>query len=379
MTQTPQPAPPAEHTEHHTDLTLVRRVGFLLFFAVLGGLGYQVVSGFIAPLVWAAILAYIAWPLYLRLHNGLGLGAVLGALVTTILIGILIVAPLVFGGAVLADELAGAYQSLRDQLAAGPPRLPQNLAQIPWLGERLQELLTRYATDPQPIRDWLAEHGAQWLGQVRGVLGAIGRNALKLGIALTALFFFLRDGDLLAWQLHGVLERLLGGRAREYWRSVADTTRGVVYGLVLAALAQGGLAGLGYWFAGVHSPMLLGSITALFALIPFGAPLVWAPTGAWLLLTGHVWPGVIVLVWGFVVVSNIDNLIRPIAISSSTQIPFLLVLVGVFGGLQAFGLVGLFAGPMIMAVMLAVWREWLEEQAVENPPEAGEAPEKLVD
>ncbi|MBU0500960.1 MAG: AI-2E family transporter [Gammaproteobacteria bacterium] len=357
------------------DLVLIRRIGLLVFFAGLGVLGFQVVQGFIAPLVWAAILAYIAWPLYQWLHGKLGLDAVVGALLTTLLIAVLIVAPLLFGGAMLAEELSIAYQALRDQLVAGPLKLPQALADIPWLGERLQEQLNRFAADPQPVRDWLAQHGAQWLGEVRGVLGAIGRNAIKLGIALTALFFFLRDGDRLAFQLHGVLEKLLGGRVREYWRSVAETTRGVVYGWVLAALAQGVTAGVGYWGAGVASPVLLGAATILFAMIPFGAPLMWVSIGGWMLAIGQPWAGISVWIWGAVVVSNVDNLIRPLAISSSTQIPFLLVLVGVFGGLQAFGLVGLFTGPIILAVVLAVWREWLEEQTEELQVEIGESPE----
>lgn len=357
MKKTHTPIPPGGEAPPHPAIPLTGRAATLLFVCALLAMGYLVLRDFIVPLVWAGILTYVSWPLNRWIHHRVGLGAGFSALLTTLLFAILIVVPLLFGGALLADEFADAYHAAREWLASGSPRLPEALARIPWLGERLQELLARVATDPEVIRSWLAEHAGQWLHQVRELLGAIGRNAFKLGIALLALFFFLRDGDRLAVQMRMVLRQWLGSGAREYWRSMVDTTRGVVFGLVLTALAQGVLAGLGYWVAGAGAPLLLGALTALLALVPFGAPLVWGSVGAWLLLAGAFWPGIGVLLWGALVVSMIDNLVRPLAISSSTRIPFLVVFIGVLGGLQAFGLVGLFVGPVILAVMLAVWRE----------------------
>ena len=136
-----------------------------------------------------------------------------------------------------------------------------------------------------------------------------------------------------------------------------------MYGLVFAALAQGGMAGIGYWAAGLKAPLLLAVFTTLIALlpIPFGTPLVWASIGLWLLLTGHPLPGIGLLLWGTLVVSWVDNLVRPLVISGVTRIPFLLVIFGVLGGLANFGLIGLFLGPVILAISLAVWREWLEQ------------------
>ena len=136
----------------------------------------------------------------------------------------------------------------------------------------------------------------------------------------------------------------------------------MVYGLVLTALAQGLLAGLGYWAAGVRSPALLAVVTALIALIPFGTPFVWGSIGAWLVLHGQTAAGVGLLLWGTLVVSWVDNLIRPMVISSASHTPFLLVMFGVLGGVTAFGLIGLFVGPVILAVLMAVWREWLGQQ-----------------
>ncbi len=125
-----------------------------------------------------------------------------------------------------------------------------------------------------------------------------------------------------------------------------------------SALVQGAFAGVGYWVAGLGSPVTLGLITALFALIPFGTPLAWGGAGAWLLFQGETGAAIGVWIWGAAVVSQIDNVLRPLFISSVSAIPFLLVLFGVLGGILAFGLVGLFAGPIVLAVAWAIWREW---------------------
>ena len=129
-------------------------------------------------------------------------------------------------------------------------------------------------------------------------------------------------------------------------------------GLLLAAMAQGLLAGLGYWAAGVRAAVFWGVATAVVALIPFGAPLIWGSIGLWLLLQGQVSAGIGLLLWGALAVSWVDNLVRPWVISGVAKTPFQLVLFGVLGGLAAFGLIGLFVGPVVLAILLALWREW---------------------
>ena len=356
----------AEGQEPVLAIPISGRVAALLFLAFLLALGFLVLRNFIVPLVWAGILTYVSWPLFAWINAHIGSRVNLSALITTLLLTIVIVLPLVYGGTMLADELAAAYHSIRQQLASDTPQLPDAITRIPLIGNKLQEMLTSVAADPALMRSWLADYGSQWLNQTREILGAIGRNAFKLGIALLALFFFLRDGERLVEQMRTVLHRWLGKESHNYWVSMVNTTRGVVFGLVLTAMAQGVLAGLGYWVAGASSPVLFGVLTALLALVPFGAPLIWGTVGVWLILNHQFWPGVGVLIWGALVVSMIDNVIRPIAISSSTHIPFLAVFIGVLGGLQAFGLVGLFVGPVILAVMLVVWREWLETRIDED-------------
>jgi len=187
----------------------------------------------------------------------------------------------------------------------------------------------------------------------------VGKNIVKLGISLFTLFFAYLHGLSLLAQARTVLKGLLRERTDGYVNAVGNTTRAVVYGIVLTALVQALVAGLGYWVAGLPAPVTLMAVTALVALIPFGTPLVWGAASMWLLFTGQITAGIGLLLWGVLVVSWVDNIVRPIMLSRGSDIPFILALFGVLGGLAAFGLVGLFLGPVILAVALAVWREWL--------------------
>ena len=191
---------------------------------------------------------------------------------------------------------------------------------------------------------------------------------MKLLLAVVSLFFVYRDGQRYADQLTRALEQLLGPRVHNYLLAIGQTVKAVVYGLVLAALVQGTLAGLGYWIAGAGAPLFLAALTTVCGLIPFAAPLLWGGVGVWLVVAGNTVAGVGLLVWGAIVMGWTDHIVRPFLISREAQIPFLVVLFGVLGGLAAFGLVGLFLGPVILAVLLAIWREWLLESAQPPPP-----------
>lgn len=373
----PQATPDTPSAQRH--LARANPAGMLavaLFLALLLSLGYLVLRDFLIPLVWGAVLVYASWPLYRWLHRRIGSHDNLAAGLMTIVLTTALVIPLLAITVMLGDELAGALRTVQARLAQGPLTLPAPLADIPWLGNQLTLLLERLTGDPATLRDWLVAQGSPWLAEARGLLGAIGRNVFKLGITLLALFFLFRDGERILSQSQRVLRRFLGARVEGYWRAVTATTQGVVYGLVLTALAQGALAGVGYWVAGLGTPVLLGALTALLALIPFGAPLVWGAAGLWLLATGKLWAGIGLLLWGALIVSMIDNVIRPLAISSAARVPFFLVLLGVFGGLRAFGLVGLFLGPIVLTVMLAVWREWLEERLPAARPDKADDPDQ---
>lgn len=347
--------------------SVARRVILALLLGCLFVLGYLVLSWFIAPAVWAAILAYVTWPAYARLRKLIRGHAMASALLMTLLLTAAFVLPLLWLIALLQGEFVLAYQAGSAYMAEGPHRLPDFVLRLPWIGERLQGLIDQFTTDPAALRAQLTSWGEQWLGELGNLIGGVGRNAVKLGFALLTVLFVYRDGESLLDQVRRVLRRFLGMRVDGYIVAIGNTTKAVLYGLVLTALAQGVLAGVGYWFAGVRAPVLFGAFTALIALMPFGTPFVWGALGAWLLFTGNTLEGIGLLLWGALVVSSVDNLIRPLVISSATRIPFLLVMFGVLGGLAAFGLIGMFVGPVIVAVLMAVWREWLEDQ---RPPSA---------
>lgn len=341
---------------------ITRRIILGLLLAGLLFMSYVVMQHFLVPLAWAGVLAYVTWPLYMRLLRALGGRTTLASLLMTLLLATALILPLLWLIGTLRIEFAHAYAAVGNWLASeGAHRLPEGILAIPWLGERLQELLDRYVAEPLALRHQLEAWAQQGGGNVVDFAGGVGRNAAKFGFALLIAFFLYRDGHSVVAQLRLVLYRFLGERVNDYFRAVGATTRAVVYGLVLTALAQGALAGLGYWAAGVEAPVLFAAVTVLIALIPFGTPFVWGSIGAWLLVTGEVAAGLGLLAWGTFVVSWVDNLIRPLVISKATEIPFLIVMFGVLGGLAAFGMIGLFVGPVILAVLIAVWREWLED------------------
>jgi predicted PurR-regulated permease PerM len=350
-----------------TAASVPRRIILALLLGGLFVLGYLVLSWFIVPAVWAAILAYVTWPVYARLRKFLRGYAMASALVMTLLLTTAFVLPLLWLIALLQAEFVLGYKAASAYMAEGSHRLPNFVLQLPWIGEHLQELLDKFAADPAALRTQLANWAQQWLGELGDLVGGVAQNAVKLAFAVLTVLFFYRDGESLLDQIQRVLRRFLGARVDGYIAAIGTTTKAVLYGLVLTALAQGALAGVGYWVAGVRAPVLFGAFTALVALMPFGTPFVWGTLGAWLLFEGHTLEGIGLLLWGTLVVSWVDNLIRPMVISSATHIPFLLVMFGVIGGLAAFGLIGMFVGPVIVAVLLAVWREWLEDQMPAGP------------
>lgn len=357
----------------HANTPAIPRRLMLAFF--LGGLlllAFQVLQPFLVPVAWAGILVYVTWPLYQRLRRQLGGRSTLSALCMTLLLALVLILPLVWVLLLLRSELGGAYQHLSAQLSGGHLVLAPELQRIPWIGSELQAFFDRLNADPDAFKAEL-KNGTDWIMNHAGSLaGGVGRNLAKLGLAIFTAFFFYRDGETFIAQIREVLRQILDERIDHYLQAMGATARAVVYGIVLTAFAQGFLSGIGYAVAGVENPVFFGAVTTLVAMIPFGTPFAWGGICVWLFLDGHTWAAIGLAIWGTVVVSWIDNIIRPLVISSATRIPFLLVMFGVLGGLAAFGMIGLFLGPVILAVMLAVWREWLEQanQKTESPSQS---------
>lgn len=340
------------------DSPLARRVAAFAFLILIFGLTFWVLSPFFASLAWAGILAYATWPLHQRLRQRLSERPNLVALLMTLGVAATLLLPLVWVMFTVAVDVAAATATFKQLMTHGLPPLPAAVRVWPG-GEWIATQYQRVQGDPAWVRVQIDALGLNDTASLKALAGGVGRNAAKFGLAVFALFFLYRHGDSVLAQFRGVATRWLGEAARGYIQAVGVTVRAVVFGIVLTALAQGVLAGLGYWVAGVPAPALWGVITALISLIPFVGPVVWIGLSLSLLAHGETQAALGLFLWGALVVSWIDNLIRPLVISGPTRIPFLLVFLGVLGGLNAFGLIGLFLGPVLLAVSVAIWREWL--------------------
>jgi predicted PurR-regulated permease PerM len=335
-------------------------LGVLLWVCV------TVTGPFFIPLTWALILAYVSWPAYQRLLRLCRNRSTWAALAMTSLVALALVAPLLGIALLLQAEISDAYQGLLAFQARPTHPLPDTLRKLPWLGDALQKATDRYAGEPLVVQRWVMDMARQWQGTLLLIGQEVSRDIGKLLMAILTLFFFYRDGAALVRQVGRVLRHFFGARLDAYILAAGTMTRAVIYGLLVTAVAQGTLAGIGFALFRVQAPVLLGVSTALASIVPvFGTFLVWGTVGAVLVLAGHFWQGVGLLAWGSVLVNPVDNVLRPLLIGHSTQMPFLLILFGVVGGLAAYGLVGLFIGPVALAVATAVWREWLTQRTTE--------------
>jgi len=334
----------------------------LIFLAILLYLGYLIMKDFFLTLTWAVIIAYVVWPAYSWLKKLLKDRETLSAGVMTAFIAIVITSIVSWLAAMLQNEITVAYQVLVDMFVQGDFQLPGAIRNIPWLGEYLQDGLDTLVDDRNNLVSQLLALARLWFGQFGQFLGGVGRNVMQLVFVLVTVFFCFRDGQKVSMQLHQGLARFMGKYRQFYFQAAGDTTKGVVYGIVVAALGQGVTAGIGYAVAGVQAPALFGMVTFILAMIPWGAMSVWIPIGISLLVSGEIWAGIGLLAWGLMVVSVVDNIIRPFVISGASQVPFLVVMFGVFGGLTSFGIIGLFIGPVILSVLLAVWQVWVKLQ-----------------
>ena len=335
----------------------------LITAALLAGLvllGFRVMEHFIVPVVWAAILAFVTWPAYLRVLSACGGRSIIASLLMTAAVSLAVIAPIAWLAVVLRIEVAHLWHDTQALLAGGG-QLPAAVLKLPWLGDQLRDLTQRAAQDPHVLGLEVRRVADHSFEQIARFVGGIGREVVKMALTAVSLFFVYRDGQRLAGQLAQALEQVLGPRIHGYLRAIEQTVKAVVYGLVLTALVQGFLVGLGYLVAGVGAPVFLAALTTVCGLIPFAAPAVWGGVCVWLLIKGSTAAAVGLLIWGSIVLGWTDHIVRPFLISREAEIPFLVVLFGVLGGLASFGLVGLFVGPVILAVLLAVWREWLFE------------------
>jgi predicted PurR-regulated permease PerM len=331
--------------------------GAALALLLLAG-ALAVLRPFLVPVTWAAVLAFALWPPTRWLRRRAGGRRTLAALLMTALVLVAVIGPLAAVSAGLVEEIRGAAQRI-DALQQEPRQPPAWLTGLPVIGGRIAAL-PRYL-EPEVLEEWLRDNVRLVQDLALQAAGRVGRNVLKTGIGLLVLFYFFRDGDVVVAQLRRAARRLGGEAVGRRFDAVGGTIRAVVYGLLVTAAVQGVLAAVGYAVAGVPAPILLGIVTGLLALVPYGTSVVMVPAALWLLFEGETLAAMGLLLWGTLIVASVDNVLRPLFISGAIRVPYLLVFFGVLGGIGAFGLVGVFVGPVLLSALFALWREWAED------------------
>ena len=392
-------------------------LGGLALLLLLAGC-FFVLRPFLSALMWAIILAYSLHPLqrvFTRWFRG---SRTLAACLVTLTVAVVFAGPVVLIGVSIAQDGKDLAVATRNWFMAAPEQAPAWVAQMPVVGDEIEGYWTGFAEDrkrwmeqldkevtspPRPkivvetgdglvvqepgsgLKDEAdkpvgagAEDRKEASSHVVVLLGrflawarswlisaglAVGQGVTQVLVSAFLAFFLLRDAPELSVRLGVAVERLAGARGRYLIKVAGDTVRGVIYGILGTAIVQAIVAGLGFWIAGVPGVVLLSVLTFFFAVVPFGPPLIWLPASLWLFAQHQPGWGVFMLVWGLLGISSVDNILRPFLISQGSKMPFALIFCGVIGGALAFGLVGVFLGPTLLAVVFRLIEEWSSTQS----------------
>jgi len=339
-----------------------QRIARMVLAAALSLLGLWILHRYLAALGWAAVLAIALWPLYRRLVRALGGHGqrVLAPLVLTLLIGLVFIVPFVYAAVEAARETQVLVQYLVDAQRTGIP-VPGWIPELPAVGVPLDEWWRTNLSDPKAAEQLLGRIYARVPAEsARYVGGQIIHRLILFGFTLLTLFFLFRDGAAFSHQLIALSDRLLGAQGERVGRHMVQAVLGTVNGLVVVGVGEGVVLGIAYILTGLPHPVSIAVLTGVLAVIPFGAPVVFGAAALYLAATGSTVAGVAVLGTGLAVVFVADHFIRPVLIGGAIRLPFLWVLLGILGGLETFGILGLFLGPAIMAALISLWREWTD-------------------
>ncbi|AKM11575.1 membrane protein [Croceicoccus naphthovorans] len=339
------------------DRTRIEKGGFLLFLAVLTALALLVAWPFLAALFWSVLAAIMFQPLYQRILASMGGKANRAALATLGVITVAVVIPMIVIGTMIVDQATEVYLALSEQqIDAGEFFIRIREA----LPARVQVMIegSGYG-DFDTVRDRLAELARESAGMIAGRAMAIGGGALgfvlSFGVGLYVTYFLLRDGQTLGPALRRALP-MPQDVARPLSDRFLSIVRATIKGSVVVGLVQGALGAITFWIAGLPAVLLFGLLMAILSLLPaVGPAIVWLPAAVYLLATGAIWQGVFVIVSGVAVIGMADNVLRPILVGRDTGIPDWIILISTLGGIAAFGISGVVAGPVIAGLFLAAW------------------------
>ncbi|MFK3741087.1 AI-2E family transporter [Massilia sp. TN1-12] len=326
---------------------------------ILLGLGcLYVLRPFLAAILFAAAVVISSWPLYQRLLRHMRGRRTIAALTMTLSLTLLVIIPLALVAWNLADNIGNAFDQLRYALAHGELLPPAWIRDIPLVGEQVDLYLRQLVASREQMLELaqrMVEPARRWL-LAGGIM--LGTGVVQMSLAAFVSFFFYRDGDTLMTAIGAAMRRIMDEEAAPVMDIVSQTVRGVMYGLLGTALAQALVAAVGFALAGVPAVLLLSVLVFVSSLIPVGPPVIWGGASVWLFSQGETGWGIFMLVWGFFAISGVDNIVRPVLISRGSSLPFLLTLLGVLGGVIAFGFVGLFIGPTLLAVGYSLLSGW---------------------
>jgi len=355
-----QPIPPSAGSSYSQQIARIA-----LATAVVA-VGLWILADFLPALAWAAVLAIALWPLYrwLLLLLPERSDRALGPLLGTMLIGIVFIAPLVLLGIAVARESHFVVEFIAEARHTGIP-VPGAVERLNVVGPTLAEWWRANLSDPAMAEEMIGRVNLRTLTEsVREYGGEVAHRLAIFLFTLLTLFFVFRDGAALTEKLRDLSDRMIGLRGERIARQMIAAVHGTVTGLVLVGLAEGILLGLVYFAVGLPYPASVGAVTGVAAVIPFAAPVVYVLAGLYLLAIGNTLGGIVILVFGSVLLFVADHFVRPFLIGGAARLPFLLVLLGILGGLQTMGFIGLFLGPAVMAALVALWREWTEAAPV---------------
>jgi len=317
-----------------------------------------VLQPFLAAILFAAAVVISSWPLYQRLLRAMRGRRTIAALTMTLSLTLLVIIPLALVAWNLADNVGDAFDEVRAALDRGDLAPPGWVRNIPLVGEQIDTYLRELVASRErmiALGQRMVEPARHYL--VTGGL-VLGTGVVQMSLAAFVSFFFYRDGDALRTVCAAAVRRVMGAETDAVTGIVSNTVRGVMYGLLGTALAQALVAAVGFTIAGVPAVPLLSVLVFVSSLIPVGPPVVWGGATLWLLAQGSTGWAIFMFVWGLFAISGVDNVVRPMLISRGSSLPFLLTLLGVLGGVIAFGFVGLFIGPTLLAVGYSLMSGW---------------------
>ncbi len=313
---------------------------------------------FASALLWAAILVFAVWPGFVWVQRNLRLPRPVAALLIVSLVALVVILPLVFAAPGGAADIGALRRSLEEWLAGIPPA-PHWLAGLPVVGPSAADTWNAWASDLSAMTAFFRPYLGMAAERGLRVFVSLASGVAELVLALIAAFFILLSGEALAANVTILINRVAGRYATQLIDATANTVRGAVYGILGTAILQGFLNAFGLWVAGVPRAGLLGGVTFFLAVLPIGAPVIWIPAAAWLFSSGQTGHAIFLLVYSVLIVSGSDHLVRPYFISRGAHLPFLLTVLGVLGGVLAFGVLGIFVGPVLLGVGYTLVMEYI--------------------